>query len=164
MELNTVIRIGGKDLIQKPLPAIAYFEYEKRKTTQSVKLANEWLQYEAFGDIDISTLKFRDRGRLLMGLTNVKVQFNDDLPLEDSSDFTVAGNRFTEKPNSGDIFDQFILKAQKDAIASVKWAIPQVFLMNGQEITDKDFTLSSPDGIGFEGASILTRWLQSFLS
>lgn len=164
MNLTTVIEFAGQQFVQKPLTADQFFEYEKRKTSQSIKLANEWLIYEAFGEVDLSKLKFRDRGRLLSGLTTTKVGFNDDLPLTETSDFVVCGNRFTEKENSGDVFDQFISKAAKEAIAAYRWAIPRVLLMNGEEIKEHHFTKIAPDGIGFEAAAVLTQWLAGFLS
>jgi hypothetical protein len=88
---------------------------------------------------------------------------HDDLPLSESSDFSVAGNRYTEKENSGDSFDQFIAKAATDPIAAYRWVIPKIFLKNGVAIADLDFDTLSPEGIGFEGAAVLVQWLSSFL-
>ncbi len=164
MELNVIIEIAGQNLIQKPLSAEQFLRYEQRKTTQSIELANEWLVYETFGnDIDLSKLKFRDRGKLLAGLTQTKVQFNDDKLLPETSDFTVSGNRFTEKDDSGNYFDGFISKASKDAIAAYRWAIPKVLLMNGEEIREHHFSQPAPNGIGFEGCAVIVQWLSSFL-
>ena len=163
MELITAITIGGKQFTQKPLTAKDYFEYERRKINQSIQLANEWLIYESFGESGTG-LKFRDKGRLLLSITNTKVIKNDDLPLSESSDFSVCGNQFTEVENSGDYFDQFIAKSATDAIAAYQWVIPKIFLINGQTITQQHFDKPSPEGIGFEGMAVLVQWLSSFLS
>lgn len=163
MELRTAITIRNKQFIQKPLTAKDYFEYEKRKTNQSIQLANEWLVYESFGENN-TELKFRDRGKLLLSITNTKAIFNDDLPITESSDFSVCGNRFTEKEDSGDYFDQFIAKVSGDAIAAYQWVIPKIFLLNDELITSQHFEKPAPEGIGFEGAAILVQWLSSFLS
>lgn len=164
MELVTAINIKGKQFIRKELTANDYFEYEKRKINQSVSLANEWLIYEAFGKCDLSELRFRDRGRLLLSLTNATAIKHDDLSLAESSDFSVGGNRYIEKEDSGDFFDQFIAKASNNSIDAFKWIIPKVFLKNGNAIAPLDFEKPAPDGIGFEGAAILVQWLSGFLS
>lgn len=169
-EIKTVIEIGKRIFVQKPLSANQYFEYEKRKIKQSVKIANEWLLYEAFEidghgvtEEDLKGLKFRDRGRLLLGLTAVDVTCNDDLPLSETSDFAVCSNRFTEKEDSGDYFDKFITKVAINPIDAYQWIIPKIILINERSITPEDFIKPAPDGIGFEGAATLTQWIQGFL-
>lgn len=169
-ELKTIIEISGKIFVQKPLPASAYFEYEKRKITQSIQLANEWLIYEAFEidghgvtEEDLKGLKFRARGRLLLGLTAVDITYNDDLPMSESSDFSICGNRFTEKEDSGNYFDRFVGKFAQDALAAYRWVIPNILLINNRPIADKDFMQPAPDGMGFEGAAAITQWLKAFL-
>ncbi|GEM_PF-3580399 len=169
-KLKTIVKVGGKVFVQKPLSASAHFEYENRKTTQSIQLANEWLLYEAFEidghnviEEDLKGLKFRERGRLLLGVTAVNITYNDDLPMNESSDFSVCGNRFTEKEDSGDCFNEFVAKFAQDALEAYRWVIPEILLCNNREITDTDFIKLAPDGIGFEGANAITRWLQAFL-
>ncbi len=155
-----LIEIGKQEGLRKFLTAKDYFEYEKRKTQQSIKLANEWLLHQAYEGIDFSRLRFREHGKLLITLTTPTVKLNDDLPLEESSDFSVGENRYTESEKEmGEIFSEFTIRATKDAIAAIRWAIPKVLLLNGREITPQDFE----ETIKFEDAAILTRWLQGFL-
>lgn len=144
------------------LPGNKYFEYEKRKVTQSVKLANEWLLMEAYGsELDISKLKFREKGAMLSEVTTAKAICHDDKPFQETGDFSVGGNRYTEVDNSGDYFDQFIAKAAQDSLAAYRWAIPLVLSLNGKEIKDKDF--EERGAIAFADVGVLIQWLSAFL-
>lgn len=158
----------GLELTPKPLSANKFFEYEKRKTSQSVAIANQWISheayYETYPEMDLEKLRFREKGRLLAVLTSAKVIFNDDLPLAETSDFTVSGNRFTEREDSGDAFDRFLSEATANPLAAYRWVTPKVLLMNGEEISQSHFDLVPPDGIGFEAMAIIVQWLSAFLS
>ena len=161
-----IVELKGKEYTQNFLTANHFMEYERRKTSQSVKLANEWLVYEAYGhDLDLSSIRFRDRGKLLTNLTYADITYNDDLPLDETADFTVEGNRFTETENSGDAFDQFVALAQKNPTGAYRNATKRTLMINGEPITDSHFELIAPSGaIGFKGMAVVHRWLSAFLS
>lgn len=169
--VTKIVKIDGKDYVQKQLTADDFLEYENRKVTQSIVLANQWIIYEAYGSVDLSKVKFRQRGKLLASLTEVKVVFNDDLPLGESSDFMIASNHFVEKENSGDHFDTFILrsseasqKSRKEALKVYQQAIVDTLLMNGKEIEAHHFSKQAPEGIGFGAMGVLIKWIEAFLS
>ncbi|NET60650.1 MAG: hypothetical protein F6K47_32270 [Symploca sp. SIO2E6] len=138
---QTVVQIGGKVFVQKPLAANVYFEYQRRITAQSPSIAIEWLMYEAYGlsDEQFGELKFRERGRLQSAIASfdAEVTCHDDLPFSETSDFSVMGHRYTEKPNSGDYYTKFVQQAGQGAIA-YKEAIQNLFLIDGKAIEEKD--------------------------
>ena len=162
---QTVVQIGGKVFVQKPLAANVYFEYQRRITAQSPSIAIEWLMYEAYGlsDEQFGELKFRERGRLQSAIASfdAEVTCHDDLPFSETSDFSVMGHRYTEKPNSGDYYTKFVQQAGQGAIA-YKEAIQNLFLIDGKAIEEKDFT--EPEGIGYGGAVALMNWINFMFS
>jgi len=162
---QTVVQIGSKVFVQKPLAANVYFEYQRRITAQSPSIAIEWLMYEAYGlsDEQFGELKFRERGRLQSAIASfdAEVTCHDDLPFSETSDFSVMGHRYTEKPNSGDYYTKFVQQAGQGAIA-YKEAIQNLFMIDGKAIEEKDFT--EPEGIGYGGAVALTNWINFMFS
>lgn len=158
--------IKGEKIHYKPLNANAFLEYENRKSKQNIKLANEWLIGEAYGyDFDFRQYRFRDRGRLLIGLTYADVLCLDNQPLTESSYFEVEGNKFREKSDSGDAFDTFAVQQQKgDPLAYLNVA-KRGLLINDEAIEDHHFELTANQGgIGFKGMAAIQRWALAFLS
>lgn len=160
------IIIQGKKVHYKHLNANTFLDYEARKQQQNVKLANEWLIGEAYGyDFDFSQYKFRDRGRLLVGLTQATVDYLDDQPLDQTSHFRVEGNEFKEREDSGDSFDLFAVQQQSgDPRAAYSRVARGALLINNEPIEDLHFELSANQGgIGFKGMAIIKQWSLAFL-
>ncbi|NEP10685.1 MAG: hypothetical protein F6K14_10805 [Symploca sp. SIO2C1] len=162
---EVTIQIGNRSFVKKPLPANTYFGYQRRLTTHNQEIAILWLMYEAYGigEEEFQGLRFREKGRLQAALTTIEAEVicHDDLPFSESSDFSVLGHRYTEKPNSGDYYTKFVQQSNQGAIA-YKEAIQSLFLIDGRAIEDKDF--SEPEGIGYGGAVALMNWINFIFS
>lgn len=165
----TGVIIRGRNFYRQPLSAKNFFEYESRKTEQSPSIATDWLLYQAYKvdghNVDIEDIStYTERGKLFMALVNVAVKANDDLPLENTGDFTVKGRRFVEALPSSDHFEPFIFNVFKSpalAQKATKEAIERIFLLNGKPIFEQRLDYSNPEDFPFECFAILSQWINT---
>ena len=159
---QTVIQIGDRTFVQKPLNADTYFEYQKRLTTHGSNIAIQWLIYESFGDIGFDKLRFREKGKLQNAVSSfdAKITFYDDKKLFETSDFQVGRHRYKEKRSSGSYYYDFI--QEFPAPIAYKKAIERVFLIDGKSITKKHF--EDANEISYGGAIALCNWFNCITS
>lgn len=175
-DLNTVIVLpDGRIAVQKPRSAADFFAYQSKIQKLGQEAADEWLyliSYQINGvDLtleDLDSLNFDDRAYIDASATNVSddIVVNDDKTVEQSDDFTLPdGRRVTRKKLPGNKYAQFKSQLARDQSQAFKWVVKQMFLLDGQPVTDEIITLYPPTGLGFDAAALLTsRVAQLFLT
>jgi hypothetical protein len=169
---NTIVEVAGILLVRKPLTAKQYFTYLNKFDRVNKQSADYWLWCNAYLienkplTLDIITNKFtklKHRALLATNLASFEtdVTINDDLPFEDTEDFTLPdGRRFTVK-ESGNDFSAFTAKFAEGRGNACAFMIPRSYKLNDKNINPDSYELPYPDGLGYEAATILCNHLFS---
>jgi hypothetical protein len=173
-QINVDLSVLG-NVTKNVLPAKAFFEYERRKVSQSVTIGNEWLLSEVIlidnrriTEEDLDILSCREYGSLLAEIidSTVTVQCYDDRPFNQTSDFAINGFRFREKEKSGQSFSDYMRLFNSSIIDAYEWAITSEAILLIDEVDDREKLLSElpiNGGLGFDGVITLVEWLKGFL-